>query len=129
MLDVHAPAAADVGKYLRASATYTDGHGTRKYASAVSGLVQPANAAPTFDDGASTTRSAAENTATGANIGAAVAASDGDIRSRVGQPQGHTQPKAPVPAGDQGHSPGEVKQVAVAAGHRRRLHSPRLNAA
>ncbi len=74
----YTPAAADVGKYLRASATYTDGHGTRKYASAVSGLVQPANAAPTFDDGASTTRSAAENTATGANIGAAVAASDGD---------------------------------------------------
>ena len=74
----YTPAAADVGKYLRASATYADGHGSGKHASAVSGLVQPANAAPTFDDGASTTRSVAENTATGANIGAAVAASDDD---------------------------------------------------
>ncbi len=36
------------------------------------------NAAPTFTDGTSTTRSVAENTATGANIGSAVVATDAD---------------------------------------------------
>ena len=74
----YTPAAADVGKYLRASATYADGHGTGKHASAESGLVQPANAAPTFDEGASAARSVDENAAAGAKIGAAVVATDED---------------------------------------------------
>ena len=38
----------------------------------------PANNAPTFTDGSSTTRSIAENTASGVNIGSAVAATDAD---------------------------------------------------
>ena len=38
----------------------------------------PTNNAPTFDDGESTTRSVAENTSSGANVGSAVSASDSD---------------------------------------------------
>ena len=38
----------------------------------------PANNAPEFSDGASTTRSVAENTASGANVGSAVTATDAD---------------------------------------------------
>ena len=38
----------------------------------------PTNTAPTFTDGSSTTRSVAENTAAGAHIGAAIAATDAD---------------------------------------------------
>ena len=52
------PVATDVGKYLRATVTYTDPEGSGKTASAVSSsTVGGSNAAPTFDDGASTTRS------------------------------------------------------------------------
>ena len=41
-------------------------------------IVVPANNAPVFTDGSSTTRAVAENTASGQNIGAAVAATDAD---------------------------------------------------
>ena len=41
-------------------------------------IVIPANNAPVFTDGSSTTRAVAENTASGQNIGAAVAATDAD---------------------------------------------------
>ena len=58
-----------------------------------------------------------------------IAGGDGDVRSRVGQPQRHSETQTPVAAGNQGHAPGEVKQVAVAAGHSRRLHSLPLSAA
>lgn len=74
----YTPAAADVGHHLRASATYADGHGSGKRASAESGLVQPTNAAPAFDEGASATRSVDENVAADANIGAAITATDDD---------------------------------------------------
>ena len=75
----YTPIAADVGKYLRATVTYTDPEGSGKTASAVSSsAVGAGNAAPTFDDGASTTRSFPENSGTGTNVGGVVAATDGD---------------------------------------------------
>ena len=73
------PVALDVGKYLRATVNYTDPEGSGKTASAVSSsTVGGSNAAPTFDDGTSTTRSFPENSGTGTNVGASVAATDGD---------------------------------------------------
>ena len=73
------PIALDVGKYLRATVNYTDPEGSGKTASAVSSsTVGGSNAAPTFDDGASTTRSFPENSGTGTNVGGVVAATDGD---------------------------------------------------
>ena len=95
------PVDGDVGKYLRATASYTDGHGAGKSAQAVSanpvedappppppppppprtgggggGGGAPANRAPEFMEGDRTTRSIAENTPAGVNIGDPVAASD-----------------------------------------------------
>ena len=81
----YTPVAADFGEYLRATASYTDGHGPSKSADAVSDntvRAKPANnVAPQFpvnDDG---TRSVDENTSAGVNIGTPVAATDtaGDI--------------------------------------------------
>ena len=75
----YTPIAADVGKYLRATVTYTDPEGSGKTASAVSSsTVGGSNAEPTFDDGASTTRTLPENSGTGTNVGGVVAATDGD---------------------------------------------------
>ena len=78
----YTPVAADLNQYLRATATYTDTHGAGKSVAAVSvNQVQAApvvNSEPTFDDGDSTTRSVAENSDAGANVGAAVAATDTD---------------------------------------------------
>ena len=98
----YTPTATDVGNYLRATASYTDGHGSSKAASGVSanpvedgappppppppppprtgggggGGGAPANRAPEFMEGDRTTRSVAENTPAGANIGDPVAATD-----------------------------------------------------
>ncbi len=69
---------ADVGKYVRATARYTDGHGENKSANAVTGEIDPGNAEPTFIEGMSTTRSVPENIGAGANVGNAVAANDDD---------------------------------------------------
>ena len=75
----YTPVAADVGKYLRATVTYTDPQGSGKTASAVSSsTVGASNSEPTFDDGATTTRSFPENSGTGTNVGGVVAATDGD---------------------------------------------------
>ena len=67
------------GKYLRVTATYTDGHGSGKTAQAVSAnmvLAQPANnAAPVFPAG-SGARSVDENSPPGANVGKPVVAND-----------------------------------------------------
>ena len=53
--------------------------GTGEWSPAGAGRTNvPANSAPAFDDGASATRSVAENSAVGTNVGAAVAASDAD---------------------------------------------------
>ena len=68
----------DVGKFLRATASYTDGHGSGKTAEKVSAVVLAApvaNSAPAFS-GTVATRSVPENTAAGQNIGAPVTAAD-----------------------------------------------------
>ena len=78
----YTPVADDVGQYLRATASYTDGEvsGGTKSAQAVSAnaVAAPANNAPEFTEGTSTTRSVAENTASSQNIGTAIAARDAD---------------------------------------------------
>ena len=75
----YTPVGADVGKYLKATVTYTDPEGSGKTASAVSSsTVGASNAEPTFDDGDSTTRTFPENSGMGTNVGGPVAATDGD---------------------------------------------------
>ena len=76
----YTPVAADVGKYLRATVTYTDPQGSGKTASAVSSsAVAASNAEPTFDDGATATRTLPENSSAGVDVvGGVVAATDGD---------------------------------------------------
>ena len=72
----YTPVAADVGKYLRATiSAYTDPEGADKSAHAVATGAVVVNRAPTFD-GATTSRSVDENTATNTNFGDAVAATD-----------------------------------------------------
>ena len=79
--DSYTPVADDLGKYLRVTVSYTDGHGSGKSAREVSdNPVRAApvnNAAPAFSD-TSTTRSVAENTVPGTDIGDPVAAVDPD---------------------------------------------------
>ena len=78
----YTPVAADVGKFLRATATYTDPQGSDKSAEAVSAnpvQAEPAtNSDPEFPSTENGARSVAENTAAGQNIGAPVAATDTD---------------------------------------------------
>ena len=77
----YTPAFADHGKFLRAQATYDDKHGTGKIVHGTSDNAVPrraANQAPTFDAGATATRSVSEDAVTGARLGAAVLASDAD---------------------------------------------------
>ena len=73
------PVAEDVGNFLRAKASYTDGQGPRKSAEAVSAnAVQAApvtNVAPDFPRQPAI-RTVAENTPTGRNVGAPVSAAD-----------------------------------------------------
>ena len=92
----YTPVDGDVGNYLRATASYIDGHGAGKSAQAVStnpveyappppppppppttgggGGGTPRNRTPSFTEGAAATRSVAENTAAGQDIGAPLAA-------------------------------------------------------
>ncbi len=73
--------AADVGMFLRATATYKDAESTTTDKSAefiTSSAIVASNSKPTFDDGGTTTREVPENNSTGTNVGAAVAASDTD---------------------------------------------------
>ena len=80
----YTPGTSDVGKYLRATASYTDGEGRNKTAVEVSdGAVQPARAvnnAPEFAEDTAT-RSVPENTAAAIGIGAWVTATDKDTDS------------------------------------------------
>ena len=71
----YTPVAGDLGKYLQATATYSDGHGGPKSAVAVS--AEPTNSAPVFSE-ATATRSVAEDASIGANVGAPVTATDAD---------------------------------------------------
>ena len=77
----YTPVAADVGDYLRATASYTDEEGAGKSAQAVSDNAvegAPGRNAPTFRDYPTATRSFGRNTPAGRNIGAPVAATDAD---------------------------------------------------
>ena len=72
----YTPVAGDRGMYLRATASYTDGHGSGKMAEAVSGnAVAEVNDPPEFT-GTATTRSVDENQNSGTNVGTPVTASD-----------------------------------------------------
>ena len=83
----YTPVAADKGSYLRATASYTDGHGPRKSAQAATSASVPSNAAPVFpvtdldaDRGrnGAIERSVAESTNAGEAVGAPVAATDAE---------------------------------------------------
>ena len=106
----YTPVATDVGHYLRVTASYTDGHGAGKSAQAVSanpveyapppppppppppttgggggggGGGTPRNRTPSFTEGAAATRTVAENTAAGQDIGAPLEAVDPDRRDTL----------------------------------------------
>ena len=69
----------DRGSYIRATASYTDGHGPNKSANAVSRRVgdpPPVNSAPVFPSTEDGRREVEENSAAGAEVGAPVAATD-----------------------------------------------------
>ena len=74
----YTPVAGDLGKYLQATATYTDGHGGNK--SAVAESSKPTNSAPVFSEVAAT-RSIAEDASIGANVGTPITATDADTLS------------------------------------------------
>ena len=78
----YSPDADDVGSYLRAVASYNDGHGTDKTAAAVSAnRVQeapPDPEPPVFDPNGDYTRTIRENQSAGRNLGAPVRATDGN---------------------------------------------------
>ena len=77
----YTPVAADVGAYLRVTATYRVGADTGQTAEAVSAhpVREPRGRhTPLFTDGASTTRRTTKTAPPGVNIGAPVTASDGD---------------------------------------------------
>ena len=75
----YTPVAADVGKYLRATVTYTDPEGSGKTASAVSSsAVGASNAEPTFSAD-SATRTLPENSGAGVDVaGGTISATDSD---------------------------------------------------
>ncbi len=75
----YTPVAGDVGYHLRATASYTDGHGPGKTAQAAStqAVQAGANRPPEFDS-ATATREVPENTEAGENIGDPVTAADPD---------------------------------------------------
>ena len=75
----YTPVDGDVGYHLRATASYTDGHGPGKTAQAAStqAVQAGANRPPEFDS-ATATREVPANTEAGGNIGAPVTANDPD---------------------------------------------------
>ena len=76
----YTPADEDVGKFLKATASYTDDEGSGKNAekSTTSAVQSGTNRAPTFDDGLLTTRDVDEGTAEDQPVGSPVTASDLD---------------------------------------------------
>ena len=80
--DTYRPVAGDVGRYLRATASYDDDEGPGKSASAVSvnpvRTPVPGNNAPQFDSSVTGDRNVDENTPAGMGIGEPVAATDAD---------------------------------------------------
>ena len=79
--DAYSPADEDVGKYLRATASYTDGHGSGKTAAghSTNTVGTGPNRSPSLSNsGTSVTRTVQENTQAGENIGEPVTATDPD---------------------------------------------------
>ena len=77
----YTPVLDDVGDYLRATASYTDGAGPGKSAQAISDTaveVAPGRNAPVFKEYPTATRSVARNTPAGRNVGAPFTATDAD---------------------------------------------------
>ena len=74
----YTPTLNDVGKFLRAKASYDDAEGTGKEAlvSTTSAVTRPANEPPEFDEGGSATRTVAENAVAGTRVGAVTTATD-----------------------------------------------------
>ncbi len=74
------PTLDDVGKFLRAQASYDDGEGTGKSAGGVAAraVVTASNDLPEFSEGATASRSVAEGASVGTPVGAAVVATDTD---------------------------------------------------
>ena len=81
----YTPVTGDVGRFLRATASYTDAHGPNKSASDVSmqAVAMPRNLAPVFTDEDEDTdgvqlddRNVPENSNAGANVGVPVVATD-----------------------------------------------------
>ncbi len=79
------PTLDDVGKFLRAQATYDDGEGTGKSAAGVSAsaVVTASNDPPEFNEGSTANRSVTEYASVGTPVGPAVTATDPDGDSLV----------------------------------------------
>ena len=96
----YTPVDGDVGYHLRATASYTDGHGPGKTAQAAStqAVQAGANRPPEFDS-ATATREVPENTEAGENIGAPVTAADpdtGDTPAYTLAGRSSTRPQPPA---------------------------------
>ena len=92
----------DADDYLRATASYTDSYDSGNSESGVSGVVVDVdvNVAPEFPSGPAT-RSIAENTAAGTNIGAPVAATDANDDTLAYTSGRHRcRPRSPSTRGD-----------------------------
>ena len=102
----YTPVDGDVGYHLRATASYTDGHGPDKTAQAVStqAVQAGANRPPEFDS-ATAAREVPENTEAGGNIGAPVTAADPD----TGDTLTYTLGGADAGSFDIGRSTGQIK--------------------
>ena len=74
--NAYTPGNADADNYLRATASYTDGHGPGKSENAISANAVGGNNPPVFPASENGARSVPEGTAAGTNIGAPVAARD-----------------------------------------------------
>ena len=118
---IYTPVDADFDKHLRATATYTDGHGGSKSADAVS--ANPVNAAPVFSE-PTATRAVNENTPTGTNFDTPVTATDADTLTyklggtdaasfRIVEPSGQLQTESAL--NFEGKSSYEVTVIATDA--------------
>ena len=108
----YTPVAADVGKFLQATATYTDPQGSGK--SAVATTVNAVQAVPVFNveptfSEATDTRTVAENTAAGKDIGAPVTATDGNTSDTLTYTLGGTD----AASFDIGESTGQLQTKAA----------------
>ncbi len=88
----YTPKGADVGRYLRATATYDDGHGDGKTARVVSAAAVATKVYPAPEYDATTTRRIAEDASKGDAVGAPVAArhNANDVLTYTMAPQGNT---------------------------------------